>query len=221
MGRRQGTEEKLMLSFFMIPISTVDVPQRLADLKAYFQYIARHRITPTVLLALSDLEEPKLRENPQGKYARLEAAKLKIVREFGIPENTIFFSVPYLKEQKRSFAIERNLFLILQQTLSNASMRTRFFPSRPIGTTGDIDGKFDFCDETVERIGRLSLSGQPRSAGLTTPQRSSGQSASGQTSPQRSSQAGEDDARAGDVGAYVTTTSLLSTLIEQPIVFRP
>lgn len=102
-------------------------------LRGQFQKIVHLGINPIVLVAKLDEAvnedgDPltsSIRKDPLAPNADKDSKLKAAARFFGIPEGNVYPCVNYLDASSKSFALDRNLFIILHRILSDAKNRCR------------------------------------------------------------------------------------------------
>jgi hypothetical protein len=105
---------------FMLPVSELDDPdsELMQHLRKQFEEIVRMGINPLVLLAKIDDQEEEFRKDPLAP----NKAQTRFVKEahklLAIPKGNIYCACNYLEAEKKSFNLDRNLWLIIHRLAS-------------------------------------------------------------------------------------------------------
>ena len=107
---------------FMLPAEWIydSESNDMVKLKAEFTKIKRMGVNPLVLLARVDELEPTIRDDPSAPGETVQNARKKAAKLLGIGEGDVLPSVNYLEEHKKSFKVDRNLWIIVHRVLSQS-----------------------------------------------------------------------------------------------------
>jgi len=107
---------------FMLPVAWLGDPEseQMQKIISEFTKVVRLGVNPLVLLARVDEIEPTIRNDPSQPGQEVQKAVKQAAKLLGIPDANVIANVNYLEEHKKSFEIDRNLWIILHRVLSQS-----------------------------------------------------------------------------------------------------